>query len=669
MKKTTSKSFTYKIIISILFGLLGFALNFYTINFYFPPYTATVLIGLIFPILITLAWGWKYGLLSALVGGCQTMWWLWGPSNGYATFLVVPPFTLWIVWHGFIAGWRKKQTVSKWWLSPYIVEIPFRILNSINLFTLSRWAISLNPPSWAWASNAADTIPLDFSIFVVIKQAVVGYIILLLVDVLLNLEFVRKFFRLKKEYNQANTHFIISAAFLVAAFFWIVDSITNTLVFQPETSFLDSLALNVSAHDIFIRTAFLLVSLAGGVLAANLLRGQRESDNALRDSEERLKQIIDGNPIPIFAIGEKHIITHWNEACENLTGFPASKMVGTKKQWLPFYSEERPVLADLVMDESAEEDVSRYYSSKYTNSILTKGCYEVEDFFPSLDGKWLFITAAPLRDHLGKIIGAIETLLDITERKQAEEEIHTLNAELEQRVIERTAQLEAANRELEGFSYSVSHDLRAPLRAMNGFSRILVEEYEKQLPQEAQRYLGLVQENSHKMGRLIDDLLNFSRTGKQALNVRDVNCTAVVEQSLAELQTRWDGCEIEVVLGKLPVCRADPVLIKHVFVNLLSNAFKFTKVKKNARVEVGSKIIKGETVYFVKDNGVGFDMRYVDKVFDVFQRLHSTAEFEGTGVGLAIVHRIIRRHGGRVWAEAEVDKGAIFYFTLGAKDE
>jgi len=236
-------------------------------------------------------------------------------------------------------------------------------------------------------------------------------------------------------------------------------------------------------------------------------------------------------------------------------------------------------------------------------------------------------------------------------------------------VVERTAQLEAANRELESFSYSVSHDLRAPLRAMSGFSNLLVEEYGKQLPKEAQRYLRLISENSHMMGSLIDDLLLFSRTGKQALKIQKISCTQIVKQTLAELQIEQEGREIEIKLGRLPTCQADPILIKQVWVNLLSNAFKFTKGKKKAQIEIGSKIIEGERVYFVKDNGVGFDMRYSDKLFGVFQRLHSTADFEGTGVGLAIVQRIINRHGGKVWAEAEVDKGAEFYFTVGEKDE
>jgi hypothetical protein len=173
------------------------------------------------------------------------MWWLWGPSNGYATFLVVPPFTLWIVWHGLFANWRRKQKDHKWWLSTYAVEIPFRILSTINLYTLSRWAITLNPPPWNWASGAPNTIPLHFSDFVVVKQCVVGYIILLLADVLLNFRFVGRFFRLKEDYDQVNTGYIISASLLLGFLFWVVDSILGSLVFHTESSFLDLLALDV----------------------------------------------------------------------------------------------------------------------------------------------------------------------------------------------------------------------------------------------------------------------------------------------------------------------------------------------------------------------------------------------------------------------------------------
>ncbi len=247
--------------------------------------------------------------------------------------------------------------------------------------------------------------------------------------------------------------------------------------------------------------------------------------------------------------------------------------------------------------------------------------------------------------------------------------LNDLNQYLEDKVKARTQQLRVANQELEAFSYSVSHDLRAPLRAMNGFSNILMEEYREALPEEAQHYLDLIGNNSNKMSELINGLLLFSRTGKQALKISKVSCMGMVKQILADLRSEQVGSEIEIKLGRLPACQADPTLLKQVWVNLLYNAFKFTKWKDNARVEISSKKINGETVYFVKDNGVGFDMSYVDKLFGVFQRLHSEAEFEGTGVGLAIVQRIITRHGGKIWAEAEVDNGAAFYFTVGGRSE
>ena len=235
---------------------------------------------------------------------------------------------------------------------------------------------------------------------------------------------------------------------------------------------------------------------------------------------------------------------------------------------------------------------------------------------------------------------------EITERKQAEEA------------------LEAANKELEAFSYSVSHDLRAPLRAIDGFSRILIEEHAREQTSEAQEYLHLVRENTLKMGRLVDDLLAFSRLGRQPLKVQHVEPADLVRHVLEDLRNEQEGRRIEVSIGDLPSCQADPALLKQVWVNLLSNAIKYTRTREPARIEIGYQQTAAEQIYFVRDNGVGFDMKYANKLFGVFQRLHRAEEYEGTGVGLAIVQRIIQRHGGRVWAEAEVDKGTIFYFTI-----
>lgn len=243
---------------------------------------------------------------------------------------------------------------------------------------------------------------------------------------------------------------------------------------------------------------------------------------------------------------------------------------------------------------------------------------------------------------------------------------------IEQRAVveqlrQRTSALEAANTELEAFSYSVSHDLRAPLRAMDGFALMLLEDFAPELNDRAQLYIQKVRDNAQYMGQLVDDLLDFSRLSRQKLQKRGVKLNNLVREAWDSLRTEHEGREVKITLGDLPTCEADPALLKQVFVNLLSNSLKFTRQQPEALIEIGSHQNGGERIYFVKDNGVGFDMQYTDKLFRVFERLHRTEEYEGTGVGLAIVQRVIQRHGGRVWAEAEIDQGATFYFTLGSE--
>jgi light-regulated signal transduction histidine kinase (bacteriophytochrome) len=259
----------------------------------------------------------------------------------------------------------------------------------------------------------------------------------------------------------------------------------------------------------------------------------------------------------------------------------------------------------------------------------------------------------------------VQLTLDLEERvAQRTAELQKARDELELRVRERTRDLEAANQELESFSYSVSHDLRAPLRAVTGFASMLSREYSAQLPAPAQRYLQVIDQNAVRMGCLIDDLLALARFNRQSMRKQSLQVSQLVNPIVEELRREQGDRHIEVRLGPLLDCQADPSLLRQVFVNLLSNAFKFTRSRDPAIIEIGSREEGPERIYFIRDNGIGFNMQYADKLFGVFQRFHGDEEFEGTGVGLSIVARIVQRHGGRVWAEGKPDEGATFYFTL-----
>lgn len=388
---------------------------------------------------------------------------------------------------------------------------------------------------------------------------------------------------------------------------------------------------------------------------------RKQAERALRESEARYRQAIEAaGAVPYYqSYGEdgKHPrFDFMGEGIRQITGYGPEEM--TAKLWDSLVLEAYPI-----------EQQAGIPFTDAVRQIRAGGnpIWKCDFKLQARDGSihWVFDAAVELRDESGVSHGSIGMLQDITERKRIEEELHHLNAELESRVSDRTAQLEAAVNELESFSYSVSHDLRAPLRAIDGYSLMLQEEHANALSPEALHLLKRVRKNTSKMSQLIDDLLKFSRLSRQPLNRQVVQPAELVHKALDALGVEREGRSLNLIVGNLAACYGDPALLTQVWVNLLSNALKYTRKCTLAQIEVGSQRTEnGQTVYFVRDNGVGFDMAYYDKLFGVFQRLHSDSEFEGTGVGLALTKHIIHRHGGRIWAEAGVDQGATFYFTL-----
>jgi signal transduction histidine kinase len=428
-----------------------------------------------------------------------------------------------------------------------------------------------------------------------------------------------------------------------------------------------------------IEKEFALFSYQLSRIVEERTRHLQEVERGIVERERTLSQIIDGNTIPTFVINKDHIVTHWNRACENLTGYKSEEIVGTNKQWLPFRREERPIMADVIVDEMEEGEIDRYYGHSWRKSALIAGAYEAEEFFPHIGkkGKWLFFTASPIREADGKMVGSIETFWDTTERREAKEALQSAHDDLEQK----TTELEQANIELKkldelrsAFLANMSHELRTPLNSIIGYTELLLDRIDGDITKEQENSLTKVHNNAKNLLTLINEILDMSRieSGRVELDLRAVDVQDIIQTVISSLEPMINKKPLIIKTDfdeNLPFAYADPDRVRQVVTNLLSNAIKFTS-KGNVTLSARSTQRPPFIEICVSDTGMGIREEDFDKLFDTFTPLDTSATrpYGGVGLGLSICKGLVEMQGGSIWVESKYGVGSKFYFTLPIKE-
>lgn len=635
----------YKILVSILFGLFGFLGTSLSIRIPYGKVDIIVSWSLIFPLLVTLAWGRKFGLISIFMGLTIFYPFCFGRFNGWACLATSLGLLAWVAVQGW--GSDRRRSARKFYTNIYFLQFIYAGIRLLIYFTVFPFLYRFNPPFWN--PDANTTISYAVITAFALKSIAVEFVFLALSDVLLLLPFTRRIFRLDWAKTSRHSTGIVLCTFAASVTSAFAMLVFNFFIVEKQYDFQ---WLQSPLSKMHFLLAAILGLVFGGVIA-RVFQSQLEAETVLAEREKNYKQLLDKMLNGLFVIepvfnGEGKLadirFADVNPAFEKNFHKKEEEIIG--KTW------------------SEVNGFQNRYLEIYEEIFLTGASRSFESYNPDLEFKYDSVNAFMISENR---VGVI--FENTTQRKLAEQEILKLNAEMEQRVAERTAELQTAVKELESFAYTVSHDLKSPLRAIGAYGRIMLEDYPEQMKGEMGEIAGHIVDISRDMIALINKLLQYSTAARLDLYKERTDLNEMFNLIFQELASAIPERKIDLVMeSKLPPVNADKVLLKQVIYNVISNAIKFTKLREHAVIRVGHRVEGEEAIFFISDNGAGFDADSAGKLFGIFQRLHSPEEFEGTGIGLATVRKIIQKHGGRTWITGKPDQGATVYFTLPLDD-